>query len=102
MLDVAYIDDIVITLGATLGSFKASVEFDRGKTIGPRLLDLLLGVFVGIAVAAHFGSDFNAWLSGLLAVVGGASGAVVLEVIIQLLPSVTRKLIKDWVSNKMK
>ena len=102
MLDVAYIDDVVIILGATLGSIKASVEFDRGKAIWPRLIDILLGVFVGIAVAAHFGASFNTWLSGLLAVVGGASGAVVLEVIMQLLPSVTRKLIKDLVSNKMK
>lgn len=102
MLDVANIDDVVITLGATLGSFKASVEFDRDKTLWPRLIDILLGVFVGIAVAAHFGASFNTWLSGLLAVVGGASGAVVLEVLMQMLPSVTRKFIKDWVSNKMK
>lgn len=102
MLDVAYIDDVVIILGATLGSIKASVEFDRDKSLWSRLLDILLGVFVGIAVAAHFGASFNTWLSGLLAVVGGASGAVVLEVLMQMLPSVTRKFIKDWVNNKMK
>lgn len=97
-----YIDDIVILVGAVLGSFKASVEFNREKTLCPRLLDVLLGVFIGVAIAHHFGSSFNRWLSGLLSVVGGASGAVVLEVIMQMLPSMTRKVVKDWLNKKMK
>jgi hypothetical protein len=97
-----YIDDIVILVGAVLGSFKASVEFDREKALCPRSLDVALGVFIGVAVASHFGSSFNRWLSGLLSVVGGASGAVVLEVIMQMLPSMTRKVVKDWLNKKMK
>ena len=97
-----YVDDVVILVGAILGSFKASVEFNREKALCPRLLDVFLGVFIGVAIAHHFGSSFNQWLSGLLSVVGGASGAVVLEVIMQMLPSMTRKFVKDWLNKKMK
>ena len=31
-----YVDDIVILVGAVLGSFKASVEFDREKALCTR------------------------------------------------------------------
>ena len=97
-----YVDEVVICVGAVLGSFKASVEFDREMALCPRMLDVFLGVFIGVAVAHHFGSSSNQWLSGLLSVVGGASGAVVLEVLLQMLPSVTRKIVNSWLNKKVK
>ena len=97
-----FVDVYVVVIGSLLGSFKASVEFDKDKTFWPRCVDVATGLFIGIAVAFHFGATFSLWLSGLLAVVGGASGAMVLEVVMQMIPSVTRKVVKDWIDHKLK
>lgn len=97
-----YLDLFVIAVGSILGSVKASVEFDKDKPICSRVIDVALGVYVGVAVAFHFGASFSLWLNGLLSVVGGASGAMVLEVIMQMIPSVTRKFIKNWIDSKLK
>ena len=96
------IDVIFVIVGAGLGSFKASVEFDKAKPICNRSVDLALGLFIGIAVAFHFGATFSLWLNGLLAIVGGASGAMVIEVVMQMIPSVTKKVVKNWIDNKLK
>lgn len=96
------IDVIFVVVGAGLGSFKASVELDKTKPICTRSVDLALGLFIGIAVAFHFGAMFSLWLNGLLAVVGGASGAMVIEVVMQMIPSVTKKVVKNWIDNKLK
>jgi len=96
------IDVIFVIVGAGLGSFKARVEFDKAKPICNRSVDLALGLFIGIAVAFHFGATFSLWLNGLLAIVGGASGAMVIEVVMQMIPSVTKKVVKNWIDNKLK
>ena len=96
------IDVIFVIVGAGLGSFKASVEFDKAKPICNRSVDLALGLFIGLAVAFHFGATFSLWLNGLLAIVGGASGAMVIEVVMQMIPSVTKKVVKNWIDNKLK
>lgn len=96
-----YIDIYVAVVGSLLGSFKASVEFDRNKSIFVRCIDVALGVFIGVAVAFHFGATFNLWLNGLLAVVSGACGAMVLEVVMQITPSITKQFVKGWI-NKLK
>ena len=97
-----HLDIFVVVIGAALGSFKASQEFDKDKPFCNRSIDVAIGIFVGLSMAFHFGAQFSLWLSGLLAVVGGASGAMVLEVLMQMLPSVTRKLVKKWLSEKSK
>lgn len=96
-----HLDIFVVAIGAALGSFKASQEFDKDKPFCNRSIDVAIGIFVGLSMAFHFGAQFSLWLSGLLAVVGGASGAMVLEVVMQMLPSITRKIVKDWVNKKL-
>ncbi len=96
-----HLDIFVVVIGAALGSFKASQEFDKDNPFCNRSIDVAIGIFVGLSMAFHFGAQFSLWLSGLLAVVGGASGAMVLEVLMQMLPSITRKIVKDWVSKKL-
>lgn len=96
-----HLDIFVVVIGAALGSSKASQEFDKDKPFCNRSIDVAIGIFVGLSMAFHFGAQFSLWLSGLLAVVGGASGAMVLEVLMQMLPSITRKIVKNWVSKKL-
>lgn len=96
-----HLDIFVVVIGAALGSFKASQEFDKDKPFCNRSIDVAIGIFVGLSMAFHFGAQFSLWLSGLLAAVGGASGAMVLEVVMQMLPSITRKIVKDWVNKKL-
>lgn len=91
----------VVFLGALLGSTKSCMEFGRGKNCLTRSIDLLLGVFCGVALAYHFGNEQSLALSGVLALLGGVSGAVVIEVFMQMLPSITKKAIRSW-SDKIK
>ena len=93
-----HIDIIIVVIGSSLGSIKASVELDKGKPLFHRTLDIIIGVFSGVAATFYFGAEFNVWLNALLATIGGASGAMVLEVILQMLPSVTKKVLKKYIS----
>lgn len=92
---------VVIFAGALLGSAKASTEFDKDKACVPRSIDLLLGIFCGVSFAQHFANQQSIALSGLLSLLGGVSGAMVIEVFMQMLPSIAKKTIKSW-SEKIK
>lgn len=87
------VDIALIIVGAFLGAAKASIEIDGAKTWLYRGLDILLGVFVGVTVAYHYGSQFSVWLMGLVALIGGVSGALVVDVFLQVLPTITKQLI---------
>lgn len=95
-------DLIAIVIGAFLGSVKANTEFSRGKSLSGRLLDLALGVFCGVALALHFANNQSATLSGGLALLGGVSGGVVVDVFTQMIPSIARKAIKNLVDKNLK
>lgn len=93
-------DCLIIFAGAVIGSVKASIELDREKKCAARLLDIVLGVFCGATVAFHFHTQNSGAVSGLLALVGGVSGATIVEVVLQMLPGVVKKFIKAWVDSK--
>ena len=99
---VENLDLIVMVIGAFIGSMKASIEFDKNKTCVPRAVDIILGVFCGVMLARHFHNEGSVALSGLLALVGGVSGAVVVEVFMQMLPSIAKKAIKNVVEKSLK
>lgn len=91
----------LILLGALLGAIKASIELDKNKTWFPRAVDVLLGVFVGVNSANHFGNEMNIALCSLIALIASASGAVILEVFMQLLPNIARELLRKWIKRLM-
>lgn len=97
-----HVDLIIIVSGALIGSIKASVECDKDKRGVARAIDIFLGVFCGVMLARHFHNAGSAALGGLLALVGGVSGAVVIEVFVQMLPSIAKKAIKNVVEKSVK
>ena len=97
-----HVDLTIIILGALIGSIKASVEFDKDKRCVARAIDMFLGVFCGVMLARHFHNAGSTALGGLLALVGGVSGAVVVEVFMQMLPSIAKKAIKNVVEKNIK
>ena len=96
------LDLAVMFIGAFIGSMKASVEFDKDKRCVARAIDIFLGVFCGVMLARHFHNEGSVALSGLLALVGGVSGAVIVEVFMQMLPSIAKKAIKNVVDKSIK
>ncbi len=94
--EVVNVDNAVIFICALIGSFKASVEFDKAKTCFARGIDVMIGLIAGVASVYHFASDLSLALSALVALVGGASGAMVLDVIMTMLPSLTKFSVKAW------
>lgn len=90
---IQYVGEIIVFFGALTGSIKASAETGRGKALVVRLVDIMLGVFVGTALAHHYGTTEQEWLRGLLALVGGVSGTLVIEVFLQMLPRLARDMI---------
>lgn len=95
--------NLVVTLaGAVLGSIKASIELDKSKSCAYRFVDVLVGVYFGVTIAFHFHNANSIALTGLLSLIGGVSGGVVVDVLLQMLPSITRKFIKNWVDNKIR
>lgn len=90
---LGYIDVIIIVVGSVLGATKASLAFDKDKHCLTRLLDVLLGMFVGTLSAYHYGSHYSIWLMGLVSLVGGVSGAMVIDMWLQILPTVAKSVI---------
>lgn len=90
------VDNAVIFLCALIGSFKASFEFDKDKNCFTRGIDVMIGLIAGVSVVYHFASQLSLALSALVALVGGASGAMVLDVIMTMLPSLTKFSVKAW------
>lgn len=98
---VGKLDLILIIVGSLLGSVKANLEFEKNQHCVARALDIALGVFVGTAIAYHYGSGWSMWLEGLVALIGGVSGTMVVEVFLQMLPSLTRQLVKRIFQDKL-
>lgn len=95
--------NLVVTVsGAVLGSIKASIELDKNKSCMYRFVDVLVGVYFGVTIAYHFHNANSVALTWLLSLVGGISGGVFLDVLLQMLPSIIRKVIKNWVDNKIR
>ena len=86
----------LIALGALLGAFKGVMAYDQGKPFCSKCVDTGLGTFVGIVLAKHYASEWNMWYAAVLAVVAGASGAMVVDVVLRLIPSVTKDIMKAW------
>lgn len=97
-----HVDVVFVVAGALFGSLKASAELDRDKAPFVRWVDILLGFFCGTTVAFHFNNPGAPFLSGLIAMVGGVSGATAVEVILQMVPGIVNKVISKVVDSKLK
>lgn len=98
---VAHFDLVLVVLGSLLGSVKASWEFEKEQHCFARFLDISLGVFIGVTVAYNYGSEWSIWLEGLVALIGGVSGTMIVEVFMQLLPGILREAIQKFIKSKL-
>lgn len=88
----------LITLGALLGAFKGVAYYDADKQICARLLDVIVGTYVGVTLSYHYASQMSIWYTCVLAVLAGASGAMIVEVLLKLLPAIVKDLVKVWLT----
>lgn len=79
-----------------IGSLKSSIEFDADKTCFVRWVDVLIGCICGMALVHHYASHLSIGLSALVAVVGGASGALALDAFLSILPTMIRNVVRRW------
>lgn len=86
----------LLILGALLGAFKGTTYYDAGKSIAVRLLDACVGTYVGVIISYHYASQLSIWYACILSVVAGASGAMIVEVLLKLLPGIIKDLLKSW------
>lgn len=88
----------LLVLGALLGAFKGVTYYDAGKSVMIRLLDTCVGAYVGVTLSYHYASELSIWYAGALSVLAGASGAMIVEVLLKLLPAIIKDLIKVWLA----
>lgn len=89
-----YLVHILIFFGAVGGSLKASAG--RANVKDGKLLNVLIGIFCGIAVAGHYSTQLSPFLAGILSLAVSSVSIVVLEDVILLAP----KLLDWWISRK--
>ena len=89
-----YLVYILIFFGAVGGSLKASAG--RANVKDSKLLNVLIGIFCGIAVAGHYSAQLSPFLAGILSLAVSSVSIVVLEDVILLAP----KLLDWWISRK--
>lgn len=90
----------IIITGSLIGSLKANLDSPSSinKPMFHRIVDIALGVFCGVALGSHYTINLSVWFAGLLSLVAGSVGANILDVIRELTPSISRKLIRDYFS----
>lgn len=86
----------VLVIGAVLGAFKGVATYDRDKPTCSKLIDIAIGSYVGIMLAKHYASEWNIWYASVLALMAGASGAMVVDIFLRLIPSVGKDIMKAW------
>lgn len=86
----------VLVIGALLGAFKGVMAYSQGKPLCSKCVDAGLGAYVGVVLAKHYSSEWNIWYAAVLAVVAGASGAMIVDVVLRLIPTVAKDLLKAW------
>ncbi len=89
-----YLVHILVFLGAVGGSLKASAG--KANVKDSKLLNVLIGIFCGIAVAGHYSAQLSPFLAGILSLAVSSVSIVVLEDVILLAP----KLLDWWISRK--
>ena len=67
----------LLILGALLGAFKGTTYYDA-------------------IISYHYASQLSIWYACILSVVAGASGAMIVEVLLKLLPGIIKDLLKSW------
>lgn len=84
-----------IVSGAIIGAFKLLSETKRDKSVTTVIVNFFIGLFVGITLGLHY-SNTDALLAGLIALVGGAVGALAIDSIIQMFPNLFKKLLNKY------
>ena len=96
-----YLTHILVFLGALGGSLKASISNTENRQFKihwrVRALNILIGIFCGIAVAGHYSDNISPFLAGILSLTVASVSIVVLEDIILLAP----RILEWWISNKL-
>lgn len=87
---------IIIVIGSLIGSIKANFSNKDEQSKAGRAVNIILGVFCGIALAKHYSNDLTVWFSGLLALTGAMLSVTVLETIYLIAPTITRLIIKAY------
>lgn len=86
----------VLVLGALLGAFKGVMAYGKNKSLCGKCIDAAVGAYVGIILAKHYASEWNLWYAGVLSLIAGASGAMIVDVFLRLIPSLVKDLAKSW------
>ena len=86
----------VLIIGALLGASKGVMTYEQDKPFCSKCIDAGVGAYVGIVLAKYYASEWNIWYAAVLAVVAGASGAMVVDVALRLIPSMAKDLMKAW------
>ena len=89
-----YLGHILVFFGAVGGSLNASAG--KANVKDSKLLNVLIGIFCGIAVAGHYSAQLSPFLAGILSLAVSSVSIVVLEDVILLAP----KLLDWWISRK--
>lgn len=84
---------LVVAVSALVGSVKASIEFNKNKDSIELAIDIMLGVICGMALVHYYTPHENLGLMALVAVIGGASGTLLIEVFLTILPTVSKDII---------
>lgn len=93
---------LVIIIGSLLGSIKTSLVINSEASVCDKWLDICLGLFCGVMAGHHFSNNLNVYVSGLIALLGGIGGAIIIEVIIELLPKATKQIITNYLKGHKK
>lgn len=88
----------LISICSLLGSTKAIIELDRQKSFCYRSVDIILGLIAGILIAFHYSDNLSIWFRLGLAIIGGATGALLIETLLQMLPQILSKVIDKYLS----
>lgn len=89
------IKDLLIFLGAFLGSFKSqTLTTIDSKTI--KILNVMIGIYAGCVIAFHYLGATGYWVSSIIALVAASLSVALIDVLFKMVPEIAARLVEKY------
>lgn len=95
MIPPLEIKDIIIFVGAFLGSFK-SQTLSSVDSSAIKALNVMIGLYAGTAVAFHYLGSTGYWVSAIIALIASSLTVALMDALFKMAPSIAERLVEKY------
>lgn len=89
-------DLLIVLIGSTLGSFKASGLTPYKPSLAAKINNMGLGVFAGVVMAFHYLDDGHIWGAAITALITSSLSVALIDSLFRIVPDMVNKVVVKW------